>query len=214
MACQFDGSRRRRRGDAAHADRGAGVDARWLVLQARNDFFRFTKRLHALLHGQGVAPPGPDDRRLYEEVTLQAAGEMLAAVAPDDVVILHDPQTAGLTAAMAEAGAIVIWRGHVGADVPNEAVRSAWRFLLPYVARADAYVFTRDAFIPSELRGSRAWRLTPAIEPGSARLVVAGRPSMRSPTIRKRPRCSPRSAACGGSCPQRTGPACSSPACR
>ena len=149
--------------------RGAGVDARWLVLEARRDFFAFTKRLHALLHGQDVAPPGPDDRRLYEEVSVQAARQALAAVAPGDVVVLHDPQTAGLTALIANIDAVVIWRCHVGADLPSEAVRSAWRFLLPYVAPADAHVFTRDTFIPAELRGSRAWRLTPAIDPCSAK---------------------------------------------
>lgn len=31
--------------------RGAGVDTRWLVLDATPDFFRVTKRVHNLLHG-------------------------------------------------------------------------------------------------------------------------------------------------------------------
>ena len=30
---------------------GAGVDTRWLVIQAEPEFFQFTKRLHNLLHG-------------------------------------------------------------------------------------------------------------------------------------------------------------------
>ncbi len=38
--------------------RAAGIDARWLVLTGSPAFFRFTKRLHNLLHGRGVPPPG------------------------------------------------------------------------------------------------------------------------------------------------------------
>src|SRR5438094_6990080 len=31
--------------------RGAGIDARWLVLRGDSDFFQVTKRLHNFLHG-------------------------------------------------------------------------------------------------------------------------------------------------------------------
>ena len=40
----------------------------------------------------------------------------------------------------------LIWRAHIGLDLPNEAAREAWRFLLPYVEPADAYVFSRHAY--------------------------------------------------------------------
>ena len=32
---------------------GAGIEARWLVVEADDDFFAFTKGLHNRLHGQG-----------------------------------------------------------------------------------------------------------------------------------------------------------------
>src|SRR3981081_4289694 len=32
-------------------ERGAGMDAQWLVIQGGTAFFAFTKRLHSLLHG-------------------------------------------------------------------------------------------------------------------------------------------------------------------
>ena len=31
---------------------GAGIDARWVVLEGNEEFFAVTKRLHHLLHGQ------------------------------------------------------------------------------------------------------------------------------------------------------------------
>ena len=50
----------------------------------------------------------------------------------------------------------VIWRCHVGLDVPNELAREAWGFLEPYVLQADAYVFSREAFVWDELDPARA----------------------------------------------------------
>jgi hypothetical protein len=44
---------------------------------------------------------------------------------------------------MLETGVPVIWRAHVGLDLPNEAARDAWRFLTPYVEHANGFVFSR-----------------------------------------------------------------------
>ena len=63
-----------------------------------------------------------------------------------DVVILHDPQTAGLAEPAKRTGATVIWRCHVGLDQANDVARDAWRFLLGYVLPAHAYVFSRAGF--------------------------------------------------------------------
>ena len=61
-------------------------------------------------------------------------------------MFLHDPQTAGLVDPIRATGATVVWRCHVGLDVPNHHAREAWAFLEPYVQQADAYVFSRRAF--------------------------------------------------------------------
>ena len=47
--------------------RGAGVDARWVVISGNEDFFRVTKRIHNMLHGtQGDGLGlGPDDEAVY-----------------------------------------------------------------------------------------------------------------------------------------------------
>ncbi len=48
--------------------RGAGLDARWVVVEGDADFFRLTKRLHNRLHGaQGDGGPlGEEERNVYE----------------------------------------------------------------------------------------------------------------------------------------------------
>ena len=147
--------------------RAAGLDARWLVMNGSRDFFRFTKRLHNLLHGRGMPRPGPRDRALFEQIGRAAAAEAAALVAPGDVVVLQDPQTAALASPLRRAGASVVWRCHVGADAMSPPVEAAWSFLLPYVEEADAFVFTRRAFVPDALPAERVTLLSPAIDPRS-----------------------------------------------
>ena len=135
--------------------RAASIDARWLVMNAPRDFFRFTKRVHNLLHGRAVPRPGLRDRALFDRAGQEVAAEAVALVAPGDVVVLQDPQTAALVAPLRRAGARVVWRCHVGADTVTAPVEAAWRFLLPYVEDADAFVFTRRAFVPEGLPAER-----------------------------------------------------------
>jgi trehalose synthase len=149
--------------------RGSGIDARWLVAEAPGDFFRLTKRLHNLLHGVQVGSPSLADRALFEQVSRALAADALVAVAPGDVVILQDPQTAGLTSMLRRAGAIVVWRCHVGTDRPSEPVHDGWGFLLPYLREADGLVFTRREYVPPGIDPGRTCLLAPAIDPCSAK---------------------------------------------
>jgi trehalose synthase len=149
--------------------RGAGVDAHWLVLDAPPDFFRLTKRLHNLLHGVEVGRPGARDRELFAAVSREALAQAAAAVRPGDIVVLEDPQVAGLAAGLKRAGAIVVWRCHVGADQLTDPVAAAWAFLLEHIAPADAFVFTREAFVPPGIDERRVRLVLPAIDPCSTR---------------------------------------------
>lgn len=151
--------------------RGAGIDCRWVVLRGDPDFFRVTKRIHNLLHGSpgDGGGLGPDARRTYERTCAVAAGELTELTGPGDIVLLHDPQTAGLVEPLLEDGARVVWRCHVGIDLPNELAREAWRFLLPYVSPAEAYVFSREAFAWDDLDRSRIVIIPPSIDAFSAK---------------------------------------------
>jgi trehalose synthase len=146
--------------------RGLGIDCRWAVIGGDPQFFDVTKRLHNRLHGaEGDGRPLDDAARATYERTLRAEAEGLGrAIRPGDVVILHDPQTAGLVDALREAGARVIWRCHIGLDEPNETVRDAWAFLRPYVERADAFVFSRAAFAWEQLDSERIHLIAPSID--------------------------------------------------
>jgi trehalose synthase len=146
--------------------RGAGLDARWVVIQGDKTFFTITKRLHNRLHGyEGDGGPlGDAEREAYERRSASNADQLLEQLGDDDVVLLHDPQTAGMVPPLVDAGAHVIWRAHVGLDLPNDRAREAWAFLIPYVKPAHAYVFSREAFEWEGLDRARMTVIAPSID--------------------------------------------------
>jgi trehalose synthase len=149
--------------------RGAGIDARWLVIQGDHAFFEITKRIHNGLYGGpgDGGPLGEPERRHYERVLHANANELLALVRRGDIVVLHDPQPAGLAGVLAGAGARVIWRCHIGCDVPNEWTRRAWDFLRPYLDGVQDYVVSRAAFAPPWTDGEAITVIPPSIDPFS-----------------------------------------------
>ncbi len=151
--------------------RGADVDARWLTIGGDPEFFRVTKRLHNRLHanpGDG-GPLGPAEQDAYRRVLSAAADELSGLVAAGDIVVVHDPQPAGLCQTLTELGAKVVWRCHVGIDAPNELTREAWDFLRPHVIPADAYVFSRETFVWEDLEDAKVEVIAPSIDAFSAK---------------------------------------------
>jgi trehalose synthase len=151
--------------------RAAGVDARWVVMGGEAGFFHVTKRLHNNLHGNAGdgGPLGDAEREAYEAVAVATAEQLGSRVRAGDVVIAHDPQTAGLVKPLVDMGAHVVWRAHIGLDVPNERARAAWDFLRPYVEPAAVYVFSREAFAWEGLDRDRIVIISPSIDPFSAK---------------------------------------------
>ena len=120
--------------------RGAGVDTRWLVMDGDPEFFTVTKRLHNRLHGSWGDGGALDTevRRTYQETTRRNEAALVERLRPGDIVLLHDPQTAGMTEAVLAAGAHVVWRCHVGSDTTNAATAEGWDFLRAFVEPAEA----------------------------------------------------------------------------
>jgi trehalose synthase len=88
-------------------------------------------------------------------------------IRPGDLVLLHDPQTAGLVTPLALRGAHVVWRSHIGLDSENELSKAAWDFLQPLLTDAGGYVFSRQSYVPSFVPRSQSWIIPPSIDPFS-----------------------------------------------
>jgi len=152
--------------------RGADVDARWLVIDGDPEFFATTKRLHNRLHGQpgDGGALGSAEREHYEAVIRANADEIAAVLTAGDVVILHDPQTAGLAPLLKEVDVPVVWRCHVGIDGRDEWTAQAWDFLREYLdGFVDAYVFTRASYAPDWVSAERLHTIKPSIDPLAAK---------------------------------------------
>jgi len=163
-------------------ERGAGIDARWLVIEGDPEFFALTKRIHHRLHGNNgdSGALSEQEHRHYAAVTDRNTAEILSIVRPRDVVILHDPQTAGLAAPLKQLGAEVVWRCHIGRDDMNAAARGAWDFLKPYLEHADAYVFSRTRYVPQWLLSHPVFIIPPAIDAFSVKNEPLNRATCRA----------------------------------
>jgi trehalose synthase len=144
------------------------ISTGWLVISGDAEFFAITKRLHNQIHGRRSGGPlGAAEAAHYTQMLAANAVELAARVRPGDVMLLHDPQTAGLAAPLAQAGARVIWRCHIGVDTEDEVTRAAWDFLRPHLAAAEAHVFSRRKYVPSWIPAGKAWIIPPSIDPFS-----------------------------------------------
>jgi trehalose synthase len=156
----------------AYADDG-GVDARWLVMHGAPPFFVLTKRIHNNLHGSpgDGGELGPAEHELYRQGTAPAAAELADLVRPGDVVILHDPQSAGMAGALAQRGVRVVWRCHIGIDLPHPLARRAWDFLMPFLEPVDTVIMSRREFAWQSWDPARLRIVPPSIDAFSVKNV-------------------------------------------
>lgn len=149
--------------------RGGGVATRWFVVEGDPAFFDVTKRIHNGLYGAPGAGGalGAAEDEVYRRTLDRNAAAIDGRVVPGDVVMLHDPQTAGLVPEFRRLGATIVWRCHVGSDGVNEWTERSWRFLRPYLEDVDAYVFSSRRFAPDWVDPDRIHVISPSIDPFS-----------------------------------------------
>ena len=136
--------------------RELGIDARWDVIKGDQAFYNVTKAFHNALHGA--------TEEITEEMLeiFRATTEMnLREVDLDgDVIVIHDPQPAGLIGRKKEMGRHWIWRCHIDVSTPQP---DAWNFLRPWVEQYDAAVFSMPDF--AQQLPIPQFRVAPSIDP-------------------------------------------------
>ena len=157
--------------------RELGFAVEWAVIGSDDpDFFRFTKKIHNMIHGEGEPAIGDGDADLFARVNEQNAQELQARMGPRDVLIVHDPQPIALGAMLRRsAGVQAIWRCHIGLDQRTPSTSAAWTFLRRWAESYDYAVFSAAEYIPDYLAG-RAKVIHPGIDPLSHKnreLVIA-----------------------------------------
>lgn len=135
--------------DAAWALRArlrSGGDSRvavdCLALTASEPLSELGRRLEEMLNG--AIPAGEQlsraDGATWASGRLDGEALMGDAVAPDDVVVLHDALAAVIAEAARERGAHVAWRVDAGATRADRLATGAWAFLRPRTRAIDGFV--------------------------------------------------------------------------
>ena len=161
--------------------RGAGIDARWLVIDGDEQFFAITKRIHNGIYGSpgDGGPLGAAERRHYEKVLRRNGEELRTLVRSGDLVLIHDPQPVGLAAELRRFGARVVWRCHIGCDRANEWSERAWQFIRPYAEEAELHVVSRRSFAPPFAAPESVRVIPPSIDPFAAKNEPMSRRNVR-----------------------------------
>ena len=146
--------------------RELGLEVNWAVIESdRPEFFKLTKHIHNLIHGEGTPRLDAEARALYDAVSRENADRLRELLRPNDILVVHDPQPLGAGCLLRRELPIkAIWRCHIGLDEHNEATRAAWQFLRPHAEVYDHAVFSAPEYIPDFLAG-RATVIHPAIDP-------------------------------------------------
>ena len=119
-----------------------GIETHWEVITGGNDFFEVTKGFHNALHGAFYVLT-----REAQEVFLAHTEQNRRRMKfEEDLVVIHDPQPAGLVASRKDRPGKWIWRCHIDLSNPHAEV---WGFLRPMVEQYDAAIFSSPAFARS-----------------------------------------------------------------
>src|SRR5262245_11307731 len=138
--------------------RDVGLDAHWQVILGREDFFNVTKLMHNSLQGD---PQAIDDEQweVFQGYNAMNAQDLEGDW---DVIVVHDPQPAGLRENALDRARRWIWRCHIDLSTPNPASLAR---LEPLITDYDASVWHREEYIPADLDGGLRKIIPPAIDP-------------------------------------------------
>ncbi len=133
-----------------------GIKVKWEVIKGCGEFFNATKAFHNALHGKDIEIR-PEMFKVFEETNDGNAKNMSFN---EDIVVIHDPQPAGLIQKKKESPAKWVWRCHIDTANPHPQV---WKFLEKYINQYDASIFSAPSFakelpIPQHM-------IYPAIDP-------------------------------------------------
>jgi trehalose synthase len=136
-----------------------GLDVHWQVILGREEFFNVTKLMHNSLQGdeQSISDQQWEVFDAYNLMNAQSLdGEW-------DVIIVHDPQPAGMRQHAAERGKNWVWRCHIDLSAPN---RETLGRLEPLIGDYDATVWHLRQYVPDGFNSrGHVHIVPPAIDP-------------------------------------------------
>jgi trehalose synthase len=144
-------------------ERSLGINSSWYSIEADNDFFIITKKIHNLLQGkEGCLSRG--EKNYYLQVNERLSEELndLLAKNPQAIVVIHDPQPLAMIKNIQENGKCIL-RLHIDLSYSNRNIIS---FLRPYVSKYKYVVISNIKFRKTLQISKTALKIIPpAIDP-------------------------------------------------
>ena len=138
----------------------AGISAEWQVMLGREEFYNATKRLHNALQGNPESLT-EEEWEVYFRYNEMNASEITGDW---DVIIIHDPQPAGIKRLVPDKAKTWVWRCHIDLSTPNP---DAIERIVPLIGDYDHTVWHVPAYVPEGLDGASDGVVIcpPAIDP-------------------------------------------------
>jgi trehalose synthase len=161
---------------------GAGIETGWLDLPTPPEARSALEFLHVL--GHDAAPNGDWQASLARhELALSrfaesGADEIRSKLRSDDLVVLHDTQTAPLCAVLPRSHAVV-WHAHIGTRSRGPAFTAYWDLLGPAISEAALRIFYLAEYVPDYITGP-CDLIPPAVDPSTTKAAPVGRSAARS----------------------------------
>ncbi len=139
--------------------RDVGLEAQWQVIEGTDEFFNVTKACHNGLQGMDI-PFTEDMKEIWRRYNQKNAERFEGEY---DVVVIHDPQPAGLLHYLGQAGSQNwVWRCHIDTSQPNP---SFWNFMSPYINEYPTAIFTMQQYVGPGVNPQRLAIIAPTIDP-------------------------------------------------
>ncbi|MFW6120302.1 MAG: glycosyltransferase [Petrotogales bacterium] len=135
-----------------------GIDVEWKVIEAKKDFYEFTKRIHNALQGKDDILE-EKDKENFIKTAKKNATELNEE--EYDVVIIHDPQPFALPEFYDFGNAKVVWRCHIDTSTPN---KQYLEFLKQFTSKYSCAIFTLESYA-GEFGFPEIREIAPSIDP-------------------------------------------------
>ena len=135
-----------------------GIDTEWFVIEASNEFFKITKKIHHGLQGMEVRV-SEEEKRFYMNVLKENLSKIDLA---KDIIVIHDPQPLGLRTLVKQGFSKWIWRCHIDLTSPYKPI---WDFAKEMLRKYDASIFHIKEFIHPDTPTPKIFTMPPSIDP-------------------------------------------------
>jgi trehalose synthase len=135
-----------------------GLKTSWEVIEAPQEFFTVTKKLHNSLQGAEISI-SDKEKELYLNVNKHNALKVLRL--EGDVIFVHDPQPLGIKYFLSN-NKKWIWRCHIDLSKPYEPT---WKFISNLLKGYNVSVYHMKEFVHPEVPTPKVYVIPPSIDP-------------------------------------------------